>query len=192
MGFAILLLTLSTRIFVAEPFTIPSRSMYPTLDVGDYIVISKFGYGNYDLFGIDILNTSLYKEIDRGDVMIFDYPKQPDLDYIKRVIGLPGDHIEIKNKLLTVNGVQLERKVISEDESIRIYTELLDSTSYQIAINYKRQNTQLKAIDLSVPANHYFVLGDNRDNSNDSRYWGFVPKENMIGKLAYTLQAKRP
>ncbi len=160
--------------------------MYPTLDVGDYIIVSKLGYGNYDLFGLDITNTRMIRHVERGDVMVFEYPRQPELDFIKRVVGIPGDQILMQGHSLRVNGVEVTRETESTKENISILREHLDTSSYQIALNIDRSHSN-EEFNLTVPADAYFVLGDNRNNSNDSRYWGFVPAENMIGKLVYKL-----
>ncbi len=188
MDVLFLIVVLGLRTFVAEPFSIPSSSMYPTLKVGDYIFVSKFGYGNYDLFGINIYNTELYAEVERGDVIVFDFPRNVRLPYIKRVVGLPGDAIKIENKTLFVNNVAVPLLKESETEDVTYLREELNGVSYQVT-HQKRQNRNMPTV--TVPANNYFVLGDNRDNSNDSRYWGFVPEENLLGKLVYILSAGR-
>lgn len=196
MEVAFLLMAFSIRTFIVEPFRLPSASMYPTLEVGDHILVSKFGFGNYDFFGIDIANTRMYRSIERGDVMVFVHPQQPNLHYIKRVVGLPGENIRYKNKRLFINGEMIPHSQIenhatpltdipgSRYRNLSLQVESTDQRSYQIAHDDKRASLD---INLTVPENHYFMLGDNRDNSNDSRYWGFVPEENFIGKLAYIL-----
>ncbi len=197
MGIAVFLLVFSLRTFVAEPFRIPSHSMNPTLKVGDHIIVSKLGYGNYDFFGFNVANTQRIRSIRRGDVMVFTYPRDPKLDFIKRVVGLPGENIRYENKRVLVNDIEIQQVQksnsitdsidnTSSDNTYNRHFELVDERRYEISLtehNYSQQD-----VSVTVPAGHYFVLGDNRDNSNDSRYWGFVPEENFIGKLVHILR----
>ena len=176
MSIGLMLLVFGVRTFVVEPFTIPSKSMYPTLQIGDHALISKLGYGNYDFFGIDIANTGRYRTINRGDVMVFIYPNDPDLEFIKRVTGLPGDEIRYQGKRVIIDGKeipQVEKQnstTPSDNENSSRHIESIEQTSYEIALN--NDFNAKPDIKLTVPQGHYFVLGDNRDNSNDSRYWG--------------------
>ncbi len=197
MDIAVFLLVFSLRTFVAEPFRIPSHSMNPTLKVGDHIIVSKLGYGNYDFFNFNVANTRRIRSIRRGDVMVFTYPRDPKLDFIKRVVGLPGENIRYENKRVLVNDIEIQQVQksnsttdsidnTSSDNTNNRHFELVDERRYEISLtehNYSQQD-----VSVTVPAGHYFVLGDNRDNSNDSRYWGFVPEENFIGKLVHILR----
>ena len=187
--FPIILVVLLVRSFIVEPFRIPSGSMMPTLLVGDFILVNKFAYG----IRLPVINM---KVIDigtpqRGDVIVFRYPENPSVDYIKRVVGVPGDHIAYRDKVLYINGVRQDQKIIStyvgkgagammtgaslrrEDLSKVVHKILVLSDSYD------------RDFDFTVPAGQYFVMGDNRDNSRDSRYWGTVPDANLVGKAFF-------
>jgi signal peptidase I len=184
--FPVLLFVFVVRSFVVEPFRIPSGSMIPTLHIGDLIVVNKFAYG----IRFPLTNATLYPvgEPQRGDVVVFHYPGNPRIDYVKRVIGLPGDTIEVQNKELYVNGklvpVSYIGDVFSENEHLMGYQEQLGGVTHQVLFNPERLSPSLK---VTVPANSYFVMGDNRDNSNDSRYWGFVPEDLLVGKAFLVL-----
>ena len=181
--FPVLLIVFLLRGFVVEPFRIPSGSMIPSLFIGDFILVNKFAYGvkmpvfNHVLMEID--------KPERGDVTVFKYPREPSIDYIKRVIGVPGDHIAYYNKVLYVNGKQIERKRIGEysgpgeNNPADEYVEDLVGVEHNILIIPSRPGLDAEYI---VPEGHYFMMGDNRDNSNDSRYWGVVPEKYLVGK----------
>ena len=192
--FPVILIVLLFRSFLAEPFKIPSGSMMPTLLVGDFILVNKFAYG----LRLPVLGTKLVSigEPKRGDVFVFRYPnpehdpRKEGLDYIKRVIGLPGDEITYRNKTLYVNGKEVPQADVgpfvgSGNEARRmagaeIHEEILPEVQHQIL-----QSSMLlpgREGSWRVPAGQYFAMGDNRDNSEDSRYWGFVPEQNVIGK----------
>ncbi len=183
--FPVVFVVLVLRSFVAEPFKIPSRSMLPTLTIGDYILVNKFSYG----VRLPVLHTKIlaFNEPERGDIFVFRYPKDPSLNYIKRVIGLPGDKIEYYDKILHING-----KAISQayQSSYRIddvgmaqrLTEQLGDVKHEML---HMQPYPARNNSWVVPEGHYFAMGDNRDNSNDSRYWGFVPEENLVGKAFF-------
>lgn len=184
--FPVILIVLVLRSFLVEPFKIPSGSMMPTLLVGDFILVNKFVYG----VRLPVINTKIIDmgEPKRGDVAVFRYPKDPSTDYIKRVIGLPGDRISYYNKQLYINGqkMPLEDKDIYEGvgsgigmSGAEVELEDLDGVQHNILINRHRPTVNDEFI---VPEGHFFVMGDNRDNSNDSRYWGTVPEENLVGK----------
>lgn len=183
--FPIILLVLVIRSFIVEPFRIPSASMLPTLHVGDFILVNKFSYG----VRLPVINSKLFDtgEPEHGDVMVFRFPENPDIDYIKRVVGLPGDKIGYFDKTLFVNGEpvrQLDGERPDEltgmiDSRAELKTEFLTEDGYQILIEPTRR---LVEGETTVPEGHYFVMGDNRDNSNDSRFWGPVPEENLVGK----------
>ncbi len=182
--FPVLLIVLLLRSFVVEPFRIPSGSMMPTLLVGDFILVNKFTYG----IRWPVLNSKVIEigAPERGDVAVFRYPKQPDLDYIKRIIGLPGDHIAYYNKTLFVNGEQVPRERIGpyaspsgRSGSLEVYAERLGEVEHQILVTPTKFGHEGEYV---VPAGEYFVMGDNRDNSNDGRYWGYVPEDHLVGK----------
>ena len=177
----VLLIVLVLRSFIVEPFQIPSSSMVPTLLVGDYILVNKFAYG----IRLPVLNT---KVIDvgapaRGDVMVF-FPPNSDKYFIKRVIGLPGDHIEYRGKVLTVNGHEMRQELIAQlpplAPTYQIVEENLDGVSHIVRKELMRNGPEEFAI--TVEPGHYFMMGDNRDNSSDSRVWGQVPERNIVGK----------
>ncbi|HBS25855.1 MAG TPA: signal peptidase I [Gammaproteobacteria bacterium] len=186
--FPVLLVVLVLRAFVAEPFRIPSGSMIPTLLVGDFILVNKFAYGiRLPVIHKKILATS---DPERGDVAVFRWPRDPSLDYIKRVIGIPGDRIKYVDKKLYVNGELINTERLGAYEGNDQYSHKMEyalqenllGVEHEILINKGRRN--LDYIDV-VPEGHYFVMGDNRDNSNDSRFWGFVPKENLVGRALF-------
>jgi signal peptidase I len=184
--FPIILIVLLLRSFLFEPFRIPSGSMIPTLLVGDFILVNKYSYGiRLPLLGSKIVDIG---EPKRGDIVVFRFPKDPSIDYIKRIIGLPGDRISYIDKTVYVNGKP------AQQETLGVYTgmgsglsmsgashriEHLDGVDHEILVQTLRRPMDS---EFEVPADHYFVMGDNRDNSNDSRFWGFVPEENLVGK----------
>ncbi|WP_099866352.1 signal peptidase I [Pararhizobium haloflavum] len=191
-----LLLALVIRTVLFQPFSIPSGSMMPTLLVGDYLFVSKFSYG-YSKYSIP-LSPDLFEgriwaaEPERGDVAVFRYPPNPDLDYIKRVIGLPGDTVQMRDGILYINGDAVEREEVGtyqpegqydRGQPVPLYRETLpNGVSYNtldLSSNSPGDNTQ----EFQVPEGHYFMMGDNRDNSADSRFEvGFVPLENFVGR----------
>ncbi|MEE9493450.1 MAG: signal peptidase I [Gammaproteobacteria bacterium] len=184
--FPVILAVLVLRSFLVEPFRIPSGSMMPTLLSGDFILVNKFAYG----IRLPVLNKKVIEigAPERGDVMVFRYPKDPGTDYIKRVVGLPGDRIQYKNKVLTINGeqvAQLPAGIYNGKGSAMsmsgaaVREEVLGEAKHQLLVISRVSG---KGADLVVPEGEYFVMGDNRDNSNDSRYWGTVPVENLVGK----------
>ncbi|MBU0655525.1 MAG: signal peptidase I [Gammaproteobacteria bacterium] len=187
--FPVLLAVLLLRSFVIEPFRIPSGSMLPTLEIGDFILVNKFAYG----LRLPVLHDKILEvgEPQRGDVVVFRYPENPKVDYIKRLIGVPGDVVEWNNKTLRVNGIELDRSTIGEYIALdqhngsrpttRLKEDLL-GVSHDILIV---PNTGGKTGSITVPEGHYFMMGDNRDMSNDSRMWGLVPEANLVGKAAY-------
>ena len=183
--FPILFVVLLIRSFFFEPFKIPSGSMIPTLMVGDFILVDKNIYG----YKIPLINVTLFENENpkRGDVIVFKYPENENINYIKRVIGIPGDKILYKNKILFIN--DKEYPLIRIDHSFdpveiadgQVYYENNSEKEY-LVLNQSNPTFNFEYI---VPENSYFVLGDNRDNSNDSRYWGPVPKKNLVGKAFY-------
>jgi signal peptidase I len=193
------------RSFLFEPFKIPSGSMVPTLLVGDLILVNKFDYG----VRLPVLNKKVIanKDPQRGDVVVFRYPPDPRLDYIKRVVGVAGDEIVYQNQKLTINGQPVPVKALGEfydEDSLRYapqFSEKLGEKEHRILVDPRRssffgtdsprfpyaENCRYSAegVICKVPAGHYFVMGDNRDNSQDSRYWGFVPDENLVGRAFF-------
>ena len=203
--FPVILIVFVLRSFLFEPFKIPSGSMIPTLLVGDLILVNKFHYG----IRLPVINKKIVAINDpqRGDVMVFRYPVDPRLDYIKRVVGLPGDEVTYTNQTLSINGqkVPIEAKgEFYDEDSLRYspqFREKLGSADHGILVDPRRQayygpdpksfpmheNCRYSAegVTCKVPAGHYFMMGDNRDNSQDSRYWGFVPDENIVGRAFF-------
>ena len=190
-----LLLALVIRTFLFQPFSIPSGSMRPTLLEGDYLFVTKwaYGYSRHSLpFSPDLFEGRIWDASpERGDVAVFKYPPNPALDYIKRVIGLPGDRIQMREGQLYINGEpvgrqktgQIDNPDITEvNRPVDVYRETLpNGVSYDtldVTPNGISDNTR----EFVVPAGHYFMMGDNRDNSADSRVFGFVPEENLVGR----------
>lgn len=177
------------RAFVYEPFHIPSQSMRPSIPEGAYIVVQKFGYGNYKAsHGLRLAKNPVSAAIIRGDVMVFEYPNDRSINYVFRVIGLPGDHIEYRDKRLLVNGKPLSSEVGTEQLRSKIFTEAAGPASYQVAIE---NDAPAKNFSTDVNAGHLFLMGDNRDNANDSRYWGQLPYDHLVGKVVYVLKGRK-
>ncbi len=184
--FPVLFIVFLIRSFVAEPYRIPSGSLKPTLSIGDFIVVNKFAYG----LRLPILHTKFLdiKEPKHGDLVVFRFPPEPSIDYIKRVIGLPGDHIEYKDKILYVNGKKMPQKFLKYaiDSEPGLGTWKVEKKRENFAgikhDIYIRPDVTNSDFEVTVPKGQYFVMGDNRDNSSDSRYWGFVPDKNLIGQ----------
>lgn len=185
--FPVILVVFLIRSFVVEPFKIPSGSMIPTLLVGDFLLVNKFEYG----LRLPVVNTRLSRGSppQRGDVIVFRYPENPKVDYIKRVVGLPGDHVAYVNKQIIINGKPVPRELVGEFNYITEQGYILDTLKYREKLG-KHLHDILLIPDsgmqdmepITVPQGQYFVMGDNRDNSNDSRFWGFVPDDNIVGK----------
>ncbi len=198
--FPVILIVLLLRSFLIEPFRIPSGSMIPTLHVGDFILVNKFSYGlRMPAFHGMLLPLG---EPERGDVVVFRFPEDPSKDFIKRVVGLPGDRIRYQGKQLTINGVPMTQKTsgyYSADAAGRAIiaeerVEDLGTVEHKILINPSRPDDDGA---FEVPAGHYFMMGDNRDGSDDSRRWGFVPERNLVGKafmiwMSWDGQRNRP
>jgi len=202
--FPVILLVFLLRSFLVEPFKIPSGSMIPTLLIGDFILVNKYTYG----IRLPVLNVKVLDigEPKRGDVMVFRYPADPSLDYIKRVVGLPGDRIEYRDKALTINGKAVPRRAVADYASrerlqyFPRYLENFDGAEHEIILEKEVPGFVNRGMDFkhsencdynngglvcTVPPGHYFVMGDNRDNSSDSRVWGFVPDQNIVGKAFF-------
>ncbi|GLO59906.1 signal peptidase I [Vibrio sp. MACH09] len=196
--FPVIAFVLILRSFIYEPFQIPSGSMMPTLLIGDFILVEKYAYGIKDpVFRTQLIETG---KPERGDIVVFKFPPQPNIDYIKRVVGMPGDTVRYQKKELciqpkgeqTCKKVPLSNVVESEHYQQNIpliqLNEKLGQTEHQILVNPLRQDNVAAyqprngVNEWVVPKGEYFVMGDNRDNSADSRYWGFVPEANLVGK----------
>ncbi len=185
--FPIILAVLVIRSFVAEPFRIPSGSMMPTLLVGDFILVNKFAYG----IRLPVLDTELIATgtPERGDIAVFRYPEDPKVDYIKRVVGIPGDQIVYRDKVLYINGEPVpqrpEGRYVGHGSGsvmtgAAIRSEQLGAVSHRILV--VEQIAEPVDFTFTVPEDEYFVMGDNRDNSRDSRFWGTVPRANLVGE----------
>jgi signal peptidase I len=204
--FPVILIVFLLRSFLVEPFKIPSGSMLPTLQVGDFILVNKYAYG----IRLPIVNRKIVElgNPERGDVMVFRYPRDPSLDYIKRVVGLPGDTVTYHDKVLIINGQRVDPKETGSYSYVgsglnyitaATYDERLGSHNHTLLIQPETPPVFVNQVDddfphrencsynergftCKIPKGHYFMLGDNRDASNDSRYWGFVPDRNIVGK----------
>ena len=202
--FPVILAVFFLRSFLFEPFKIPSGSMIPTLLIGDLILVNKFTYG----IRLPVVNVKITDGTppQRGDVMVFRYPPKPSLDYIKRVVGLPGDEVAYLNKTLTINGQVISKTPMPDffdEDSTRYnkqFREVLGTKTHNLLNDEERpafipgtddfafkQNCRYSAegVVCKVPPGHYFMMGDNRDNSLDSRYWGFVPDKNIVGRAFF-------
>jgi len=212
--FPVIAVVFVLRSFLFEPFKIPSGSMIPTLLVGDLILVNKYHYG----LRLPVANIKLTEgnAVQRGDVMVFRYPPKPSLDYIKRVVGVPGDEVAYLNKQLTINGQPVSKDVRTdffEQDSLRYIaqfeeklplgtkaSEMTGARTHNLLNDKDRPSFipgvedfafkdnchyTVEGVTCKVPAGHYFMMGDNRDNSLDSRYWGFVPEKNIVGKAFF-------
>lgn len=206
--FPVILAVFLLRSFLFEPFKIPSGSMIPTLLVGDLILVNKYHYG----VRLPVVNKKIIANHDpkRGDVVVFRYPKDKSIDYIKRVVGLPGDEVSWRDQKLSVNGQEVPVEALPppgyyDEDALRyfpVFREKLGEVEHRILVNPQarrpfgpdeaytfpfRENCRYsaEAVTCKVPAGHYYMMGDNRDNSEDSRYWGFVPDENIVGRAFF-------
>jgi signal peptidase I len=212
--FPVILIVFTLRSFVIEPFKIPSGSMIPTLLIGDFILVNKYVYG----IRLPVINKKVLdlEQPQRGDVMVFRYPEDTSVDYIKRVVGVPGDKIAYLNKVLTINGQPISKENIPEffdadnmryslqfEEDMPIGSSPSDMSTlrkHRLLNDDKTPNFvsgiedfpfkenctySVEGLECTVPTGHYFMMGDNRDNSLDSRYWGFVPDQNIVGKAFF-------
>lgn len=202
--FPVIIAVFLLRSFLFEPFKIPSGSMVPTLQIGDLILVNKYHYG----IRLPVINTKITEgnAPQRGDVMVFRYPPKPSLDYIKRVVGVPGDEVAYLNKRLTINGKPVDTSALPEffDEDTMRYFKQFEETlgdhkhgvlnddsrpafvpgadAFEFKSNCRYS---VEGVECKVPEGHYFMMGDNRDNSLDSRYWGFVPDKNIVGRAFF-------
>lgn len=184
--FPVFLAVLLLRSFLVEPFRIPSGSLEPTLQVGDFVAVNKFAYG----LRLPVLEEKIVSiaKPKKGEVAVFRWPPDPSFDYIKRVVGVGGDKISYHNKVLTINGKKQEQNFIEHtiDESsgamVAKYEENLNGVSHFIFI---REDTPAFDFDITVPEGQYFMMGDNRDDSADSRYWGFVKDSYLRGRAFF-------
>jgi signal peptidase I len=210
-GSAALALLAATRAFIGEPYKIPSSSMAPLLQRGDLVLVSKWGFGNYGSDKMPVRGKT-FRAPRRGDIVVFKWPADPHVDYVKRVIGLPGDVIEYRAKQLVINGAAAKyeqrgsyqlgtapgpQQQLRETLADRPHDILIDPSAPTLAQHSVKTSAMrhcaydLTGFRCTVPAEHYFMLGDNRDSSNDSRYWGMVPRENLIGKVIWHTQLFR-
>jgi signal peptidase I len=196
--FIILLLVFSFRSSLFEPFRIPSGSMIPTLNIGDFILVNKFSYGLklplIEYFGGNPFYLTTMTPPSRGDVIVFKYPKDKSIDYIKRVIGAPGDKIKIANKSIFLNGVRHDCKRIDGEEFMQSMVSKFSTKRFNFCKTKPGLGIHIltdlvtgldNTEEIIVPKGYYFVMGDNRDFSSDSRVWGFVPKQNIKGKAVF-------
>src|SRR6266849_7483769 len=202
-------LAFGARAFLFEPFRFPSESMAPSIEPRAHLIVKKWGYGNYGTYGIHAVRTGMSSGLQRGDIVVFEYPEDTSLSYAKRIVGLPGDRISYYNKRLKINDEEIQVRrtgdYVHRDRAAPSlqYLERLGDREYAIRIEpeppagvppvrafplSERCAYAAEGLSCRVPDGHYFVLGDNRDNSSDSRTWGFVPARNIIGKVQYILQ----
>ncbi|GAB6139383.1 signal peptidase I [Methylosoma difficile] len=187
--FPVVLIVLLLRSFLAEPFRIPSGSMMPTLLVGDFILVNKFTYG----IRLPVINKKIIalNEPKRGDIVVFRFPNDPTVDYIKRVIGLPGDKVSYENKQLFINDEPVKQvslgafQGVGQGEDMTGAERLLEDLTGVEHNILVRHDAPSGTFEYVIPQGRYFVMGDNRDNSNDSRYWGTVPEENLVGRAFF-------
>lgn len=195
--FPIFLIVLLLRAFLVEPFRIPSGSMMPTLLVGDFILVNKFAYG----IRLPVSKTKMVElgEPARGDIVVFRWPENPRLDYIKRVVGLPGDRISYRKKTLLINGEPARIDVVGPYQPVGSGMralgsiegrEKLGSLEHSVLVNpmapdFSPSCRFMANQEVTVPEGHFLMVGDNRDDSNDGRCWGFVPEANLVGKAFF-------
>lgn len=168
------------RVFAFDFFRVPSGSMHPTIPKGAFIVLKKWGYGNYGAYGIIPIQTQSTGPINRGDIVVYRLPSDPSVHYVHRVIGLPGDRVSYANRRLQINGVEAPLTIDSHDDVYQYATEILDGRETTLSFVPKWYS---RDVDVLVPKNHFFMLGDSRDNAMDSRFprVGFVPRANVVG-----------
>lgn len=190
--FPVFLIVLLIRAFIGQPFHVPTGSLEPTIMPGDLLIVTQYSYG----LRLPVLNTKILDlgEPKAGDIVVFRSPAEAGMDLIKRTIGVPGDHVVYKNRVLTINGKVMTQTFVADgvdEEPIdqggnipsKIMLENLQGVKHQILLH--NQGGELTNFDFTVPKGYYFMMGDNRDNSGDSRVWGFMPEENIIGKARF-------
>jgi signal peptidase I len=208
IAFGLFSVAFGVRAFFVEPFRFPSGSMLPTIPLRAHLIVQKWGYGNYGTYGLNLLHAQISAPLSRGDLIVFDFPPDRSLQYTKRLIGLPGDMISYRGKKVVVNGNPLPLRKVGDyfDSKSLAYTptyvESQMGAEYSVLIEKDGPSnvpTSLafpfrekcaydsEGVTCQVPTGHYFVLGDNRDNSYDSRMWGFVPADHIVGKVLYIL-----
>lgn len=185
--FPLLLIVLIIRSFIVQPYRVPTSSLSPTILPGDFIAVNQFSYG----LRLPVINYKIASigEPKRGDIVLFRWPPNPGLIFIKRVVGVPGDHLIYHKKVLKINGVVAKQKFLNDDLSIepkktpiKVQRKSEDLLGVKHEIFVFEHGGQMEDLDITVPEGQYFVMGDNRDDSDDSRSWGFVPEQNLIGK----------
>ena len=201
------------RAFLFEPFRFPSSSMIPTVEPGSYLIVKKWGYGHYGSYGITPFRREISSELQRGDLIVFDFPENTSTQYMKRLIALPGDKIAYLDKKLSINGKEIPRQKIGNfiDRGNGVtgivhwsrFEETMDAGTFTVVINddilqsvigtpsfplLENCKFEQRGVTCAVPAGHYFMMGDNRDNSRDSRYFGFVPADHVVGKVIHILR----
>jgi len=197
------LIALVVRTFLYEPFNIPSGSMKPTLLIGDYLFVNKwvYGYSRHSLlFSWPPFEGRIWSSpVERGDVVVFKWPKDNKTDYIKRIVGLPGDRLQVKGGILHINDQPVQRERVGEwvDENgdrLTQYIETLPGGVRHVIVEESDSNSNSNSDDTDVyvvPAGHYFGMGDNRDNSSDSRVWKYIPEENLVGRASFIFYSTR-
>ena len=208
LGAAAILFTLllGVRSFLLEPFRAPSGSMMPTIAPGAHLLVQKWGFGNYGTFGFHLVRRPITAPLQRADLVAFEFPRDRSVPYVKRVVGLPGDRISYRAKVLSIHGTPVPRQNGAQQfdpdaqRMMATASETIGGVTYTVFLNPQaldllptpqrfpfddRCVRNQESLNCEVPAGHYFVMGDNRDNSADSRYWGFVPADHIIGKVIY-------
>lgn len=203
IGAAAVAAIVAFRTFVYEPFRVPSTAMAPTAEIGARIIVRKFGYGHFSTYGVKFGSRPISAPLQRGDVVVFDYPVDPKQTYVKRIVGLPGDRVVVRDKHVFVNGIDTRVRQLDDylhpdrPQYSQRFLDKLDGTTFSTLqdkdVHRKPEPSQFAFRDrcvyaddeirCDVPAGNYFVMGDNRDNSLDSRYWGFVRSDLIIGKV---------
>jgi signal peptidase I len=185
--FPMLLIVLIIRSFIIQPYRVPSGSLSPTVLPGDFIAVNQFAYG----LRLPVINYKIVPigEPRRGDIVLFRWPENPKLIFVKRVVGLPGDRLAYHDKVLEINGIKAQQQFLHKDLSVDpnkpptpVLRKLEDLLGIKHQIFIHEVGGQTQNFNIIVPEGQYFMMGDNRDDSDDSRYWGFVPEENLIGK----------
>jgi signal peptidase I len=188
--FPMLLLVLIIRSFIIQPYRVPTGSLLPTVWPGDFIAVNQFAYG----LRLPVINYKIWPigEPKRGDIVLFRWPQNPEIIFVKRVVGVPGDHIVYRHKILKINGIEAKQQFLHKDLSVtsnKFPVTILKKSENLLGVNHQifiyEGDAQNQYFEITVPEGRYFMMGDNRDDSDDSRYWGFVPEENLIGKAFF-------